>query len=79
MGLSVHNVSILHGVFTRVDAGVPMFLWENVDDLEELWYYAWGPAVHHFTTRNFKDVAQGTGSISQEWLRLCFSGNVLSQ
>lgn len=24
-GLSVHNVSILHGVFTRVDAGVPMF------------------------------------------------------
>lgn len=42
-------------LFTRVDAGVP---WGWVDDLEELWYYAWGPAVHHFTTRNFKDVAQ---------------------
>lgn len=64
-------------LFSMVFSPEFMLAWELVDDFEELWYYAWGPAVHHFTTINFKDVAQGTGSISQEWLRLCFSGNVL--
>jgi hypothetical protein len=44
-------------LFTRIDSRVPMFLWDFVDDLPNMWTYAWGPAVHNFTTKNFKDIA----------------------
>jgi hypothetical protein len=45
-------------LFTRTNANVPMHLWEFVDNLEGLWNYGWGQAVHRDTCSQFEAIAK---------------------